>query len=68
MKQNILITIYAILFIVFALLWNKEKWRRVYFENRLDYCFSLITAVKSNDQIEIEEAFNRYEYGCTRQK
>lgn len=62
MRQNILITIYALLFIVFALMWNKERWKRIYSENRLDYCQQIIK-YPNNESIK-----NLYYYGCTRQK
>lgn len=68
MKQSIFTTIYAILFIVFALLWNKERWKRIYSENRLDYCRELITVYKMQNSNVIERAENMWYYGCTRQK
>lgn len=61
-------TIIIALIAIFALQADKFKWKRIYLENRLDYCNQLITAYKTQDFIQIERAEQLWYYGCTRQK
>jgi len=61
-------TITIALIALFAWQADKAKWKRVYLENRLDYCRQLITAYKTQDVSIIERAEKLWYYGCTRQK
>lgn len=61
-------TIIIALIALFAWQADKAKWKRVYLENRLDYCQQLVVAYWTNDQNEINRAEKLYFYGCTRQK
>lgn len=66
--KSIICTIIIALVALFAWQNDRAKWKRIYLENRLDYCSQLITAYKTQDSTIIERAENMWYYGCTRQK
>ena len=66
--KSLILTIIIALIALFAWQNDKAKWKRIYLENRLDYCSQLITAYKTQDSIKIGRAEQLWYYGCTRQK
>lgn len=61
-------TIIIALIALFAWQNDKAKWKRIYLENRLDYCVQLVDVLKMGNAHDSDRALKMWYYGCTRQK